>query len=348
MSEAMLDRYPRSLDCDADQTRTKEVVIPSASPALAAKLRWMLILCGVLLTLPYSRLASPARAVAEPAFVRQPAMTSTAAAATAVITFTLKAEPGSRQDFRFHGDLGDFSLDQADADDGDTITETITFTVTPGVYIITQETPKTWLMSAISCSPRALGQINLTLGKVTLTVQAGEHVHCTFVNERGITVRTRVYHDHNGNRSPTLGEPYLAGWAITLYHGTNILIGTQLTNQYGKAHFNYLRPGEYTACQTTTAPWSNTQPGVDDDTYAAPCYSFALRAGEVTTLWFGNQQAGDTIPVSQPTAPRAIAIAQGADVASDASGYDGWQFVDTDLNQDARGPTVFLPLTFVP
>lgn len=344
----MLDRYARPLDCNADQTQPLKVMILPAFLALAIKVGWLLILCGVLLTLPYSRLATPARAVAESAPVRQPDRATTATAATAVITLTLKAEPESRQDFRFHGDLGNFSLDQAAPDDGDTITETITFTVTPGVYTITQETPKTWLMSAISCSPRALGQVNLTIGKVTLTVQAGERVHCTFVNERGITVRTRVYHDRNGNRSPSLGEPYLAGWGITLYHDTNILIGTQLTNRYGKAHFNYLRPGEYTACQTTTAGWSNTQPGVDDDTYAAPCYSFALRAGEVTTLWFGNQQAGDLMPVSQPTTPRAIAIAQGADVASDASGYDGWQFVDTDLNQDERGPTVFLPLTFVP
>lgn len=356
----MIDKHVRPLDCDAySLTIQKKGMMTNRFLGFALKSGGIFVFCAVLLTWPLHRLASQAidtpRLVAGPTnattvqpFRQQPPMTTNAGEASAVITLTLKAEPGSRQDFRFHGDLGDFSLDQAALDDGDGITETITFTVTPGAYAITQETPTTWLLSAISCSPRALGQINLSIGKVTLTVQAGERVQCTFVNERGITVRTRVYRDHNGNRSPTLGEPYLPAWTVTLYRDVNILIGAQRTNAYGKAHFNYLPPGEYTVCQTTPAGWTNSQPGVDDAGYAAPCYTFTLRAGEVTTLWFGNQQAGDTTPDPQPTSPRAIAIAQGADVATDASGYDGWQFVDTDLTQDERGPTVFLPLTFVP
>lgn len=270
------------------------------------------------------------------------------ATATAVITLSVKVQPNSRQDFRFHGALGDFRLDQAAPDDGDEVTQTITFTVSPGVYAITEEPPQTWQMSAISCTPRALGQIDLQTGKATLTVQAGERVHCTFVNDRGVTVRTRVYRDRSGNRSYTLGDPYLPAWTISLYRDVNILIGTQLTNQYGKAHFNYVPPGDYTACQTTTTGWSNSQPGVDDATYGAPCYTLTLRAGEISTLWFGNQQADDTPPAQSPTTPRAIAIAQDADVTTDASGYDGWHFVDTDLNQDERGPTVFLPITVAP
>lgn len=338
----MIDREIHPPDCAVELTPHTEPRTPHTDLAWAVKSGRMLLLCGILFLWPYSQF------LARPVAAHLQQHMTTTAAATAVITVTLKTEPGSRQDFRFHGDLEDFSLDQAAPDDGDAITDTVAFTVTPGSYAITQETPTTWLMSAISCSPRALAQINLPIGKVTLTVQAGDRVHCTFVNERGVTVRTRVYRDFNGNRSPTLGEPYLAGWTIALYRETNLLIGTQLTNQYGKAHFNYLPPGDYTACQITTTNWSNSQPGLDDATYAAPCYSFALRAGEVTTLWFGNQQTGDTTPVPQPTTPRAIAIAEGADVASDASGYDGWQFVDTDLNQDERGPTIFLPLTFRP
>ena len=339
----MMDRHAQPPAGQADlQTLQQQVMITHRPTRLVMKLSGILLLYGILLALPYHQRIS--QAAAAPGF----RVASKQVEATAVITLTLKAEPGSRQDFRFHGDLGDFSLDQAVPDDGDTITETITFTVTPGVYAISQETPTTWLMSAISCTPRALGQVNLAIGKVTLTVAAGARVQCTFVDERGITVRTRVYRDHNGSRSPSLGEPYLSGWSISLYRDVNLLIGTQLTNQVGKAHFNYLPPGEYTACQTTTAGWSNSQPGWDDATYAAPCYTFTLRAGEITTLWFGAQQTGDAPPEPQPTTPRAIAVAQGADVASDASGYDGWQFVDTDLNHDERGPTVFLPLTFVP
>lgn len=345
----MMDKDVRLRVCDVHSLIIqKKVMMTNWCCEFALKSGGILIFCAILLTWPLHRLAS--QAIESPpaphSRPQQPLMISEASEASAVITLTLNAEPGSRQNFRFHGDLGDFSLDQAAPDDSDGITKTVTFTVDPGVYAITQETPKTWLMSAIRCTPKALGQINLAIGKVTLTVQEGEHVQCTFVNERGVTIRTRVYHDQNGNRNPTLGEPTQSGWTIALYHNVNILIGTQLTNLYGKAHFNYLPPGEYTACQTTLASWRNTQPGVDDDGYAAPCYTFTLRAGEVTTLWFGNQQAGDTAPEAGPTNPRAITIAQGADVATDTSGYDGWQFVDTDLNQDERGPTVFLPLTF--
>lgn len=342
----MIDRQVHPPDCAVEQPSQTQPRTYHRCLAWAIKCGSVLLLCGVLLLWPSSQFAS--QALAKPAADPLPQHMATTAAATAMITLTLKTEPSSRQDFRFHGDLGDFRLDQAMPDDGDSITDTVTFMVTPGMYVITQETPITWLLSAISCSPRALGQINLPIGKVTLTVQEGDRVQCTFVNERGVTVRTRVYRDQNGNRSPNLGEPYLAGWTIALYRETNLLIGTQLTNQYGKAHFNYLPPGEYTACQMTTANWSNSQPGLDDATYAAPCYTVGLHAGEMTTLWFGNQQVGDTTPIAQPTTPRAIAIAQGVDVASDASGYDGWQFVDTNLTQDERGPTIFLPLTFGP
>lgn len=355
-----MDTHVHPSDYDADSpTIRRQVIVTKRFIGFAIKVGGVLALFYSLLALPLHLLASQPidspqiresqiDVAAAYSFRQQNRGISEASETTAVITVTVKAQPASRQDFRFHGDLGNFSLDQATPDDGDPVTEAVTFTVAPGVYAITQETPQSWLLSAISCSPRALGQINLPTGKVTLTVQASERVQCTFVNERGVTVRTRTYQDHNGNRNHTLGEPYLPGWAVTLYREVNVLIGTQLTNQYGKANFNYLPPGEYTACQSTAAGWSNSQPGLADIAYAAPCYTFSLRAGEITTLWFGNQQAGDATPEQQPTNPRAIAIAQGADVATDASGYAGWQFVDTDLAQNERGPAIFLPLALAP
>jgi len=264
--------------------------------------------------------------------------------APTLITISLQAQPTSRQDFRFHGDLGDFSLDQAMPDDGDSITQTLTFTVSPGVYQITEETPITWHLSQIDCSLAEQAQIQLVTGTATLTVEEGQQMHCIFVNQRGVTIRTRSYHDHNGDRAHTLAESYQSNWTMTLYRNLNIVIGSQVTNHYGKANFNYLLPGEYTLCQQIQQSWNNSQPGLVDAAYSTPCYTFTLQPGELTILWFGNQQSSDLVPESTPTIPRAITIVQGADVAADDSGYDEWEFVDSDMNQDDRGPTIFMPL----
>ncbi len=267
--------------------------------------------------------------------------------APAVITITVQAQPASRQDFRFHGALGDFRLDSIDVDDGDALTNTITFTVAAGVYTVTEAVPLTWQLRQITCTPRALAQIDLPTGRTILTVTGGERLHCTFFNDRGVTVRVRAYHDSNGDRNYSLNETYLTSSTITLYKDVNLITGTQATNQYGKANFNYLPPGQYTACAEPPSNWRNSQPGEVDAAYGSPCYTFTLNAGDLTTLWFGHQQPGD--PTSDPQTPptRAVNIAQGADVTTDNSGYDGWQFVDHDLNQDERGPRLYLPLALL-
>jgi hypothetical protein len=267
--------------------------------------------------------------------------------APAVITITVQTEPASRQDFRFHGTLGDFRLDTADGSDSDAFTDTITFTVPAGVYTVTEAVPLTWQLRQITCTPRALAQVDLRTGSAILTVTGGERLHCTFFNDRGVTVRVRSYHDTNGDRHYNLNEAYLSDSTVTLYKDGNIVTGVQTTNQYGKANFNYLLPGQYTACVESPSNWRNSQPGEIDAAYGIPCYTFTLNAGELTTLWFGHQQPGDPTPTQQIPPTRAVEIAQGADVATDNSGYDGWQFVDHDLMQDDRGPRLYLPLASI-
>lgn len=266
----------------------------------------------------------------------------------AVITITVQAQPASRQDFRFHGDLGDFRLDSAEVDDGDALTNTTTFTVPTGVYTVTEAAPLTWQLSQITCTPRVLARTDVRIGRAVLTVASGERLNCTFFNERGVIVRTRSYHDRNGDRAYSLDEAFLRANSITLYKDLNIVIGAQMSNHYGKANFNFLLPGQYTACAAPPSNWSNSQPGIVDAAYDAPCYTFNLRAGELTTLWFGQQQPDDPAPNSQIPPTRAVEIAQGADVATDNSGYDGWQFVDADMNQADGGPRLYLPLALTP
>lgn len=265
-----------------------------------------------------------------------------------VITITLQAEPTSRQDFRFHGDLGDFALDQPGLDDGDPLSQTATFTVTPGIYQVSEETPVTWHLRTIRCSLADQSQIQLRTGQATLVLHEGDRMSCTFVNERGVVIRTRSYHDRNGNRALSLGESYQSNQPMTIYRDENIIVGEQVTNQYGKANFNYLPAGEYAVCQTVAQNWFNSEPGAIDPIFGLPCYSVTLNPGEITTLWFGSQSPGDPTPAPLPTAPRELAVSQGADVASDDSGYDAWEFVDTDMQQNELSPSIFLPLAFIP
>lgn len=278
----------------------------------------------------------------QPALVRQQET-----AAPAAITITLEAGPASRQDFRFHGDLGDFRLDQAEPDDGDVITQTVVFTVTPGSYQVQEETPVTWHLQAIRCTLTEQTEIEMLFGQATLTVKEGDRMSCTFVNTRGVIIRTRSYHDGNGDRAPSLGENYLSNHTIRVYRDQNIGVGAQVTNQFGKANFNYLPPGEYAVCATLEQGWTNSQPGLTDPVYGSPCYTLILHPGEMATLWFGLQSADDSSPVPLPIDPRELVIAQGADVTSDDNGYDEWEFVDTDMNHDERGPIIFLPLAFI-
>lgn len=285
---------------------------------------------------------APIAPVARHALARSPAQT-----APAVITITVQTQPASIQNFRFDGTLGDFQLDSTDVADSDAATNTITFTVPAGVYTVTEAVPLTWQLRQITCTPRALAQIDLRRGHAILTVTGGERLHCTFFNDRGVTVRMRSYHDNNGDRNYSLNENYLSGALMTLYKDTNLLIGSQTTNSLGKANFNYLPPGQYTACAETPSDWRNSQPGAIDAAYGIPCYTFTLNAGEMTTLWFGQQQPDDPPPAQQTPPTRAVEIAQGADVTTDNSGYDGWQFVDHDLTQDDRGPRLYLPLALI-
>ncbi|MBX3013315.1 MAG: hypothetical protein KF832_17480 [Caldilineaceae bacterium] len=267
-----------------------------------------------------------------------------AALPPAVITITVQTTPASRQDFRFHGDLGDFQLDQAEPDDGDAIGQTKTFTVTPGLYAVETETPLTWQLSAIDCTAGSQLNLQLIRGQAKLLLQAGDQLRCTFVHQRGVTIRTRSYHDTNGDRTPTPGEPYLRDEIILIYKDQNILLSSQVTNQHGKANFNYLPAGSYAACTVPQTGWRNSQPGVIETAYGSPCYTFALNAGEVATLWFGHQQGNDPVPPIPPTGPHALTIVQGNDVTSHDDGYDDWSLVDADMNQAEPSLSLFLPL----
>ncbi|MEZ4734604.1 MAG: hypothetical protein R3E79_46530 [Caldilineaceae bacterium] len=264
------------------------------------------------------------------------------------ITLLLDAQPDSIQNFRFTAALENFQLDDATPDDNDAMQRQQRFIVDPGVYTFTAKTPKTWFLTAIQCDPTANGAVDLTNGTVTITVVAGDDVTCTFVNQRGVTLRTITYQDSNGNGRRNQDEPYLADWQVLLYGEQGEALSTQSTNGYGKANFNYLAPTQsYELCEMVATPWVNTQPNTLDETLNQPCYAPISAPGAIVTVWFGNHPDG-AVPTEANPAEVNLNGVPGPDVPFDDAGYTEGDYVDEDLTTPPLDQAIFLPVVAQP
>lgn len=264
------------------------------------------------------------------------------------ITLLLDAQPDSIQNFRFTAALENFQLDDATPDDNDAMQRQQRFIVDPGVYTFTAKTPKTWFLTAIQCDPTANGAVDLTNGTVTITVVAGDDVTCTFVNQRGVTLRTITYQDSNGNGRRNQDEPYLADWQVLLYGEQGEALSTQSTNGYGKANFNYLAPTQsYELCEMVATPWVNTQPNTLDETLNQPCYAPISAPGAIGTVWFGNHPDG-AVPTEANPAEVNLNGVPGPDVPFDDAGYTEGDYVDEDLTTPPLDQAIFLPVVAQP
>jgi len=277
-----------------------------------------------------------------------PTATPTAPSTQAQITIAIDAQPDSIQNFRITSRLSNFSLDDAMPDDNDGVLRQRTFTVAPGAYLFTESVPNTWFLTAIQCTPAGKGAVDLANRRVTITVVAGDHVTCTFVNQRGVTLRTITYQDNNGNKQRNSNEPYLAAWQVTVYTQQGQMVQTAATNELGKANFNYLAPGQaYKLCEQLPAAWVNTQPGTLDPLLNQPCYSPTGAPGSIITAWFGQRPTGAAQIIASSVAnsdsESGLVMQAGPDVPSDEAGYDGVDYVDEDLTMPVRDQMLYLP-----
>jgi hypothetical protein len=99
------------------------------------------------------------------------------------VTIIKDAQPNSRDNIHFTGDLGNFHLDDASPDDRDPFSRSQTFAVGPGVYIVTEQVPNGWLLTNISCDPAASAAVDLVNHQVTITVADDSAITCTFINQ---------------------------------------------------------------------------------------------------------------------------------------------------------------------
>ncbi len=266
----------------------------------------------------------------------------------ATITIGIDAVPDSIQNFRFTGGLGNFSLDDANPADGDTVQRTRTVSRPAGVYTVTPTLPTGWFLANVACTPPAQAQVSAN-GQVVLTVANGDAITCTFTNQRGGRIYTRNFADRNGDRRRQAAEPWLAGWTMTVYDAQGDVAGNGLTNDLGKINFLHLRPGDYTICVTLPTGWQNTLPGAVHADYQQPCYAVTIAPNQTATVTFGNRQpvsaaTVEPTPDSSQWPTPGVLYQDNGEVPTDEMGYDDNLWVDSDLNQPVRDQQGFLPL----
>lgn len=187
--------------------------------------------------------------------------------------------------FTGSGPIRRFILDDNTPQDADAYSNSRSFDLAPGNYTITDTIPTNRLLTASNCTGGATS-VNLASGAVAIALTSGEQVTCTFVNERPVTIRGRVYDDRNHNGRRSAAEPFLAGWQFTLYQGntTTIVASGQTDNSTLLASFTQLPAGEYTLCETLPAGWITSDPVGLTAPYNQPCRSVTLAPSQVATL----------------------------------------------------------------
>ncbi|MCB0020364.1 MAG: hypothetical protein KDE09_21375, partial [Anaerolineales bacterium] len=122
-----------------------------------------------------------------------------------------------------------FTLDDAVPDDGDSVNASITFTVQPGTYTVSELLPGAWALNGVSCTGTS-GGFTRTGNTLSVSVGSGEAVQCTFTNEVLCPASWIVTNENelaaciilaNNNESPS-------PTADTITHGAGITLTTAL------------------------------------------------------------------------------------------------------------------------
>ncbi|MCE7983451.1 MAG: pullulanase-type alpha-1,6-glucosidase [Caldilinea sp. CFX5] len=259
------------------------------------------------------------------------------------ITIALEAQPQTRRNFRFDGDLGQFKLDNPTTDDGDRYQHSATFTVEPGRYTVAAELPASWSLTAIRCN-NGNSSVDLAEEKVTIAVTTGEQVTCTFTNQQRSALRVRKYHDENGNGQRNSGEERLEGWEFTLYDATGATVANDKSDEEGTVRFYRLPPGSYTVCEQLRAGWFNSQPGTVLPTFGnQPCYQLTIAPAQKWTAWFGNHQNAD---LAHSATVDALTVANGVDTATivDDSDDEGYTVDVAAVDEELLKQWLYLPV----
>jgi hypothetical protein len=228
------------------------------------------------------------------------------------ITIVKETDPDGGSGFNFSGDLGPFTLDD---DESKTVAD-----LAAGDYDVTESLPSGWELDSVECTGG--DSENITNG-VTIHLDAGGHVTCTFTNTQDVAkrrIKVRKFNDENGNGNRDCGwgyycEDWLNGWEFKLYRkesGVWVEKATVTTTgsdwSKGTADFGEWSVGyEYKIEETPQDGWVCT----NCTTAEAPFTLSQCGCGS-KEVQFGNQQLPQ----------RGIKACKFNDI--DGSGYKDW------------------------
>ncbi|MCB0186041.1 MAG: hypothetical protein KDE31_17350, partial [Caldilineaceae bacterium] len=109
---------------------------------------------------------------------------------SSTLTIIKDAEPNDDLDFEFtlSGDASDsFMLDDANPDDGDGVSNSQSYTLPQGNYVVSETVPSGWVTEAPLCTSTA-SNIGKTSDTVFIDLASGDDVTCTFRNRKMGTI----------------------------------------------------------------------------------------------------------------------------------------------------------------
>lgn len=210
-----------------------------------------------------------------------------------VINIVKDAQPNHPQDFAFTSSdptaIPPFSLD----DDTDlTLSNALSFTVSPGVYTVTETAVPDWTLTNLTCSDGdSTG--NLGTRAATINLAAGEVLTCTFTNRAspGTLIVQKV-------TTPT-SDPQVFTFTTTLPATPTFTLDTNAGSPTPASQTFVISPGLYTLSENTLPDWDLTGSSCDD---GSPVNNIDIAPGETVTCVFTNTKRG-TIVIGKVTTP---------------------------------------------
>ncbi|MDM8522467.1 SBBP repeat-containing protein [Desulfococcaceae bacterium HSG8] len=180
--------------------------------------------------------------------------------------------------------MASFTLDDANPDDGDGVSSSVTFNGLPaGTYEIIESLPGGWQLDNATCTG-AGG--SLTGETLSVAVGAGEDVVCTFSNTHPGTIIIEKQTDPDGSDQSFDFSPS---------YGSGFSLSDNGTNSSGP-----LTPGTYSVIESVPVGWSLTGATCSDGSDPG---AIGLDAGETVRCVFTNTQKRGTIIVEKQTDP---------------------------------------------
>ena len=141
------------------------------------------------------------------------------------ITIVKDADPNDCQDFAYTGGLGSFSLDddQGVVECGGTNQpqSKTSILVANNNYTVTEAIPNQyWKLKSITCTEGATVNVNLLTGSVTITLDPGEEVTCTFLNEKLSPTRTQGFWQTHTTYTSSIFQTYFGTTGMKIGDGT--------------------------------------------------------------------------------------------------------------------------------